>query len=68
MNGELLEQAEKIVLQRASEIAYMYTDSIENRENQKIIFDLCKSCINLGARLFQEALNQLHHETKASNH
>lgn len=64
MTPEIIEQAEKKVIQKATEIAYMRSNSMEDFKLQSVMYQLCKDYIILGARLMEEELMKLdYHET-----
>lgn len=66
MTKEQIEQSEEAVKKKAAKIAYQYSENALNSELQTYLFKLCKDCIVLGARLFQEELFKIEKDEKQS--
>lgn len=64
MISEIMGKAEEAVKTRAAEIAYKFSEHYEDRQIQSNMYELCKNCITLGARMMQEeiAVRIMNHE------
>lgn len=59
-SDKLIERAEALVKQRAARHAYMKSEKVmANSDAQKLVYGLIRESIMLGARLMQEAINEL---------
>lgn len=56
MISEIMGKAEEAVKTRAAEIAYKFSEHYEDRQIQSNMYELCKNCIILGARMMQEEI------------
>lgn len=59
MNTEIIAHIEATIEKKAAEIAYQQTNHYSDRNLQRTMYELCKSHINLGARMFEEELLKL---------
>ena len=58
ITAEQIAQIEATIEKKAEEIAYSQTEHYSDKNIQRSMYDLTKSNIILGARLFQEHLKQ----------
>lgn len=62
--NEQWEQAEAAVRKRAEEASYKASENIESRSVQRLIYNLAKDNIMLGARMLEEELRKTEKENE----
>lgn len=56
---EIIQQAEEAAKRRAAQAAYELSEGTMNGTLQRIVFEICFSSVQLGARIMQEEMTNL---------